>query len=63
MVFYLFFESQEKHVLKVKTGPIYSLRVLWKPMVVLNSADVALELLEARSGMYWSRPIPKMVEL
>lgn len=45
------------------TGPIYSLRVLRTPIVVLNTAASAKELLEAKSSTYWSRPVPIMVKL
>ena len=32
-------------------------------MVVINSAEVARELLEVKSGLYANRPLPKMAEL
>ncbi|KAI0828275.1 cytochrome P450 [Trametes gibbosa] len=44
-------------------GPIYSLRVLRTPMLVLNDAEAARSLLEEKSTLYANRNLPKMVEL
>ncbi|TBU23875.1 cytochrome P450 [Dichomitus squalens] len=44
-------------------GPIYSLRLLNTPIVVINSAEVERELLDVKSALYANRPLPKMVEL
>ncbi|KAH9920283.1 cytochrome P450 [Fomitopsis serialis] len=50
-------EHSEKH------GPMYSLRVLQKHILVLNSAAEARDLLEGKSNLYFIRPIPPMVLL
>ncbi|KAI0639039.1 cytochrome P450 [Trametes polyzona] len=44
-------------------GPIYSLRVLGTPILVLNDAEAARGLLDDKSAMYANRNLPKMVEL
>ncbi|KAF9461817.1 cytochrome P450 [Collybia nuda] len=44
-------------------GPLYSLRILNRPLAVINTTEVARELLEVRSTNYWSRHVPKMIEL
>ncbi|TFY71146.1 hypothetical protein EVG20_g1841, partial [Dentipellis fragilis] len=38
------------------TGPIFSLRLFSKPVVILNSASAVLDLLDARSQQYSDRP-------
>ncbi|KAI0358999.1 cytochrome P450 [Trametes cingulata] len=44
-------------------GPIYSLRILGTPVLVLNDAQAARGLLEDKSALYANRNLPKMVEL
>ncbi len=44
-------------------GPIYSLQIFRTPVIVINSVEVARELMEARSANYVTRPLTKMVEL
>lgn len=44
-------------------GPIYALRFFRTPVLVLNSASVARDLLELRSSKYANRPLPKIVEM
>ena len=44
-------------------GPVYGLRVLSTPIVVINSVQAARELLENRSSIYSNRVPPKMAEL
>ncbi|KAH8100404.1 cytochrome P450 [Cristinia sonorae] len=44
-------------------GPVYGLRVLSTPVVVINSVQAARELLENRSNIYSNRVPPKMAEL
>ncbi|EJF56877.1 cytochrome P450 [Dichomitus squalens LYAD-421 SS1] len=39
-------------------GPIYSLRLLNTPIVVINSAEVERELLDVKSALYANRPLP-----
>ena len=45
------------------SGPIYSLQIFRTPVVVINSVEVARELMEAKSANYVTRPLTKMVEL
>ena len=44
-------------------GPIYSLQIFRTPVIVINSVEVARELMEAKSANYVTRPLTKMVEL
>ncbi|PIL29426.1 cytochrome P450 [Ganoderma sinense ZZ0214-1] len=44
-------------------GPIYSLQIFRTPVIVINSVEVARELMEAKSANYITRPLTKMVEL
>lgn len=44
-------------------GPVYSLRLFTTPILVLNSTEVARELMDMKSGLYANRPLPKMTEL
>ncbi|KAI0374537.1 cytochrome P450 [Pilatotrama ljubarskyi] len=44
-------------------GPVYSLRILGTPVLVLNDARAARRLLEDKSALYANRNLPKMVEL
>ncbi|EIW52057.1 cytochrome P450 [Trametes versicolor FP-101664 SS1] len=46
-----------------KYGPIYALKFFRTPVLVLNSASVARDLLELRSSKYANRPLPKIVEM
>lgn len=45
------------------SGPIYSLQIFQTPVIVINSVEVARELMEARSANYFTRPLNKMAEL
>ncbi|OBZ71184.1 O-methylsterigmatocystin oxidoreductase [Grifola frondosa] len=44
-------------------GPMFSLRTFGKFMLVLNSAATARALLDGKSAIYWTRPMPKLIEL
>ncbi|KAI1792771.1 cytochrome P450 [Ganoderma leucocontextum] len=44
-------------------GPVYSLRLFTTPVLVVNSTEVARELMDVKSGLYANRPLPKMPEL
>ncbi|OBZ68830.1 O-methylsterigmatocystin oxidoreductase [Grifola frondosa] len=50
-------------VLGQEYGPVFSLRTFGKPMLVLNGAAIAREILDVKSAIYWSRPVPKLIEL
>lgn len=50
-------------IFKYHIGPIYSLKFFRTPVLVLNSASVARDLLELRSSKYANRPLPKIVEM
>lgn len=39
------------------------LNILQQPTIVIGSADVAIELMEKRSGLYSDRPLSTMGEL
>ena len=58
-----FWSNDTYHSFDTIVGPVYSLRVLWTHLLVVNGAHEARELLEGRSGMYSGRPIPSMVKL
>ncbi len=51
-------------VLRSPLGSIYALRLFGRQIVVLNSPEVARELLEGNSAtVYTNRPLPKIIEL
>ncbi|KAJ5725602.1 uncharacterized protein N7483_006959 [Penicillium malachiteum] len=45
------------------TGPISYMKVLGQPLVILSDPDIALKLLEKRSGKYWSRPVSNFADM
>lgn len=47
----------------VQTGPISSLNVLGKTIIILNDAQLAAQLLEKRSAIYSSRPQQNFTEM
>ncbi|KAI0770512.1 cytochrome P450 [Fomes fomentarius] len=49
--------------LSKKYGPIVSLRIMGRCLVIINNIDIALELLEKRSAKYSSRPESAMPNL
>jgi hypothetical protein len=48
---------------KRKYGPIVGLRVLGQNIVILNTSELASELLNNRSGIYSDRPRIPMIEM
>lgn len=43
-------------LLNVAPGDIFTIRIFNKPIIMLNSAQAIIDLFEARSGLYSSRP-------
>ncbi|KAJ3002825.1 hypothetical protein NUW54_g5637 [Trametes sanguinea] len=44
-------------------GPIFSLKLLSTPVLVVNSSTAARDLFELRSANYANRPLPKIVQM
>ncbi|KAH9940064.1 cytochrome P450 [Epithele typhae] len=55
--------SPALHKLGLPYGPIYSLSLFGRPLLVVSSTEAARELFEAKSTLYTNRPLPKMAEL
>ncbi|TBU54546.1 cytochrome P450 [Dichomitus squalens] len=44
-------------------GPIYQIHLFSTPLLVLNTAEAAREVLDAKSVLYSNRPLPKIIEM
>ncbi|KAL4931680.1 cytochrome P450 [Aspergillus undulatus] len=48
---------------KEKYGPISSITIFGQPIIILNEAQCAVDLLEKRSAMYSARPVQPFMEM
>ena len=44
-------------------GGIYSISLFGTPLLIVNTAEAARELLDKKSALYSNRPLPKIIEM
>lgn len=57
------FPNRRLHELSIFLGPIVSIRVLFRKLIIINDPNLVSELFEKRAAQYSDRDVPELARL